>query len=122
MATTQRALTIWSKTLAATGGALEPTKTFFVPIIPEWKGNKVILQKAALQQRLFVDDSNGRSYITQKDPTQSYFSLGIWLSPTGDESRQVQHLKDLISEWGMKTSTNKLTWHLARIAIQSTVG
>jgi hypothetical protein len=37
---TQTALNQWESTLRATGGALEPSKTFFVPIIMEWKGNK----------------------------------------------------------------------------------
>jgi hypothetical protein len=37
---TRSALDLWADSLGATGGKLEDTKTHFMPIIHEWKGNK----------------------------------------------------------------------------------
>lgn len=120
---TQNALNTWASILAATGGALEPTKTFYVPMIPEWKGNKANLKRMDHRHNLHLRDSNQEyTVLPQKDPNHSFFSLGIWQSPTGDETHQLQYLQSIINAWGSKTSTNKLPWNLARIAVKSTVG
>lgn len=121
--TTQHALTTWSKTLAATGGELEPSKTFYVPILPRWRGSKVIMQTPTSANCLYLVHHNGhKEYLDQKDPRKPFFSLGIWQSPIGDETRQVQHLQDIITQWGNKTDENKMTWHHARLAVRSTIG
>lgn len=75
------------------------------------------------RHNLHLRDSN-QEYTTlpQKDPNHSFFSLGIWQSHTGDEKHQLQYLQSIINDWGSKTSTNKLTWNLARIAVKSTIG
>lgn len=122
-AKTQKAINLWSSTLSATGGALEPSKTFFVPIIPEWKGARVILATDSSERTIHLDHSNGtRTVLTKKESGDAFFSLGIWQCPAGDETRQTQHLIDIISEWGKKTSINKLSWHHARIAVKATIG
>ena len=75
----QNTLDLWSKTLAATGGELEPTKTFYVPIIPRWKGNKVSLVDDASCHPLTITDPNGKSTtIARKKSDEPFFSLGIW--------------------------------------------
>jgi hypothetical protein len=119
----QTAINLWSQLLAATGGALESSKTFYVPIITEQKGTKLVLSTKYKERRISLEDDNGeRTYLLQKDPTEAFFTLGIWQSPTGNEERQKKHLIDIIKEWGVNTTTNKLTWHHARLAVRSTIG
>jgi len=119
----QRALTLWAQSLAATGGELEPSKTFYIPIFPQWEGNKLRLDQQASHHTLTIKDSKGTStVIERKQPTEPFFSLGIWQSPDGSETRQQLHLLDIIKQWGFKTSHHKLTWQQARIAVKFTIG
>jgi hypothetical protein len=120
---TQNALNQWESTLKATGGALEPSKTFCVPIITEWKGNKKVLTSPSASPELTLHGINDtRQAIRQHSPTEAFFTLGIWQSPSGDESSQLDYIKSKIQEWGVKTSLHPLTWVQARIAIKSTLG
>lgn len=120
---TQQAIQLWSNTLAATGGALEPSKTFYVPIIPVWRGAYITVSKDNSDRQISLQSRDGmKSYLLKKDPKHSFFSLGIWQSPSGDEIRQVQHLKDIIRNWGEATTLRKMTWQHARIAVKATVG
>lgn len=50
------------------------------------------------------------------------FTLGIWQSPSGEESHQLQHMSKQIKSWGNSTTSNKITWGHARIAVQATIG
>jgi hypothetical protein len=70
---TQNALNTWASILAATGGALEPTKTFYVPMIPEWKGNKANLKRMDHRHNLHLRDSNQEyTVLPKKDPNNSF--------------------------------------------------
>lgn len=121
--TTQQAIQTWSSTLAATGGALEPTKTFYVPIIPGWKGSRTELRKDRSHHQIsLVNNDGSNTHLVKKDPQDSFFSLGLWQSPTGDETRQTKHMQDIICAWGHSTSTHKISWKHARIAVKSTIG
>ena len=120
---TQQALNLWVNTLAATGGELETTKTFYVPIIPYWQGTKLKLDKSTSIHKLSITNSKGcNATIEKKQPDEAFFSLGMWQTPTGLEVRQKQYLLDTIEEWGAKTNLHKLTWHQARIAAKCTIG
>lgn len=119
----QKAINTWSNILAATGGALEPSKTFYIPIIPEQKGKKLTLSTKYSEKKISLENKMGeRLHIEQKDPNDAFFTLGIWQSPSGNKERQKKHLIDIIHAWGVSTSTNKLTWQHARIAVQTTIG
>lgn len=120
---TQGALDLWSQSLAATGGALEGSKTFYVPMITEWKGNTTILSAKDGGRQLYLNQSGGeRTVVIKRHPNESFFTLGIWQSPSGDESVQKDHLIKIIREWGQTTSINRMSWTHARIALQSTIG
>jgi hypothetical protein len=120
---TQSAVNTWSSILQATGGQLEPSKTFCVPILHQWKGHRAVLQRDTsddLQINLCAD---GRlTPIDKKDPNAPFFTLGIWQSPSGKEDAQKEHLLQKIALWDKATTSNKITWTQARIASKATIG
>lgn len=120
---TQQALAQWSSTLRATGGELEPSKTFYVPIITEWKGKEKIVTEPKEPKELYLKTIDGRvATLASCKPTESFFTLGIWQSPSGNETKQLEYLLSKIQQWGNKTDANKLMWIQTRIAIRSTIG
>mmetsp|Transcript_14155 Transcript_14155/g.26583 ORF Transcript_14155/g.26583 Transcript_14155/m.26583 type:complete len:166 (+) Transcript_14155:171-668(+) len=119
----QHTLDLRAKLLAATGGELESTKTFYIIIIPYWHGTSLKLDKCTSPYTLSITDSSGTTTpMERKQPNDSFFSLGMWQSPTGSDERQKQYLIDTITKWGTNTSLNKLTWQQARIATKCTIG
>jgi Reverse transcriptase (RNA-dependent DNA polymerase). len=121
---TQGATDTWSSILRATGGDLEPSKTFCVPILHKWQGSTSTLlstMEDELQIHLMTSE-NQLLAIEKKDPNESFFTLGIWQSPSGDETAQKQYLLEKINDWNYKTNQRTLTWAQAQIASRSTIG
>jgi Reverse transcriptase (RNA-dependent DNA polymerase). len=121
---TQGAIDTWSSLLRATGGELEPSKTFCVPIIHTWRGHRPVLQTKSIDNpQIRIRSSNDQSTVIQKtDPNDSFFTLGIWQSPSGDETKQKRYLLEKIHDWNHKTNHHKLTWGQAQIASRATIG
>jgi Reverse transcriptase (RNA-dependent DNA polymerase). len=64
---TQGAIDTWSSSLRATGGDLEPSKTFCVPIIHKWQGRKHILQaKSDEELQIYIKNYNGQHTVIDK--------------------------------------------------------
>lgn len=120
---TQESLNKWASMLQATGGALEPTKTFYVPIIPQWQGNHKEVKPIAWDNELILKGPDGRATtLQQNDPNDTFFTLGIWQSPSGNEEKQQDYLIKKIKEWGINTNKHNMSWRHASIAVQSTLG
>lgn len=121
---TQAAFNQWSSTLRATGGAIEPTKTFCVPITSQWQGSHKVVMGNTQEHNLNMEDSNGNQVtLQQQNPNSAFFTLGMRQSPSGDETKEQQdYLVGRIKDWEHKTNLNKLTWSQARIAAQATLG
>lgn len=114
LTTTQKSLDQWNATLRITGGALEPSKTFFCVINGPLRDSNV--------QPLTVQDATQRTLITRKEPEESFFSLGIWQSPMGTETKQVEHMIEKIETWSNKTGDKGISRYHARTAVSSTLG
>lgn len=84
---TQSAVDTWSSILRATGGDLEPSKTFCVPILHQWKGaQSTLLAQTDDKLQIYIKSSNNQlAAIEKQDPNESFFTLGIWQSPSGNE-------------------------------------
>jgi hypothetical protein len=120
---TESALDLWAGTLGATGGALEDSKTYIVPIIHCYKKHLPALANIRDEYNLHLKRPDGSKIaLLRKTPTDSLFTLGIWQSPSSDETRQIQHMISQIKTWGKNTTNNKISWVHARIAIQATIG
>jgi hypothetical protein len=74
MTATQRALDQWASTLRATGGALEPSKTFYVPIVNDWKGSTKRVLSPNTTCDLYINNSDGSKTTLKKFPPSDSFS------------------------------------------------
>jgi len=120
---TQSALDLWSGSLRATGGELEDSKTYFIPIIHNWKGSKAFLQRTCTDTQLHLKQHDRvQTDLEGKNPNDSFFTLGIWQSPSGNENKQIEHMVNQIKSWGQQTTDNKMPWVHARIAVKATIG
>ena len=119
---TQKGFNLWNGLLRITGGDLETSKTFFIPIIHKWQGPNKALD-TTMNHHLYMKQGEGNDIpLTQKDPYDSFFSLGIWQSPSGNDNKQKERLIDQIRQWDTSTTNQKLTWLLARLALMTTIG
>lgn len=82
---TQSALDLWSGTLEATGGELEDSKTYYIPIIHKWQGATTALIDKCNYQLFLKRHDGSRTMLEGKNPNKSFFTLGIWQSPSGNE-------------------------------------
>jgi hypothetical protein len=121
---TQHAVNQWASILRVTGGALEPSKTFYVPIVNLWTGTvKQVTTSIDAGRQLYLQDGDGSAtLLPQYRPSEAFFSLGIWQSPSGDDTRQQEHLISKMKSWGTDTSLKKIPWTHTRVAIRSTLG
>lgn len=88
-----------------------------------WKGAHKILKQKDDSYRIYLHSNDGHpTLIDQKDPNDAFYTLGIWQSPSGDDTKQKQHLLTKIKEWGENTTENRMSWIHARIAIKATIG
>ena len=81
---TQGTVNTWSSILQATGGELEPNKTFCMPIMRAWQGTQPTLHTKTPDtlQVLHLNVANSQpTVIEKKDPDESFFTLGIWQFP-----------------------------------------
>jgi hypothetical protein len=70
----QEALDHWGSTLACTGGALEPAKSFYMYINPTWKGPNVCLGPHDKKHELMMNNVQGQRISLQNKRQQKHFS------------------------------------------------
>jgi hypothetical protein len=89
----------WEKLLFSSGGALELKKCFYYLIHWQWiHGLPRITPAAQMTHLPSIKLTSGRDVdeiaITQKDATEAHKTLGVYMTPTGDESAQVAALTE----------------------------
>lgn len=108
----QEAINHWNSILRITGGALEPTKTFWC---------KIGCENDETQQ-INIKQGDRLDAIPQKLSKEAFLTLGVWQSPSGNEHRQLEFLQLKIKEWSQTTGDNFISKYVARTAILSTIG
>ena len=117
----QASLELWECLLRTTGGAIEPSKTFWVRIAHEWKNGRPVLKKADQTEELWVKNSSGTpEKIEQIDPSTARRTLGVWQAADGQEDTQTAVLLSKIKNWG-EHSTG-MTKKESSTAMVSTIG
>ena len=117
----QASLELWESLLRTTGGAIEPSKTFWVKILYEWKNVKHTLQKANHNEELWVRNSTGTpEKIDQIEPNIARRTLGVWQAADGQEDTQTKILISKIGKWGKNTAD--MTRKESNTAVVSTIG
>ena len=55
------------------------------------------------------------------EPTKAQETLGVYLAPDGNETKQIQHLQTKIAKWVENVRTKHISRHHAMLALQSTI-
>ena len=104
LANAQASLELWECLLRTTGGAIEPTKTFWVRILHVWKNGTATLQNPDQTEELWVKISQGiLEKIKQINPSTAKRTLGVWQAADGQEDTQTEVLVSKIQDWGENT-------------------
>ena len=83
---------LWEKLLFITGGRLELSKCFWIPITWKWQGGTptlIIKQARAHSLRLWESESDESIHIPRKSAKEYEKRLGVWSSCTGQWNKEV---------------------------------
>ena len=95
VAQVQRAIYYWAKLLQATGGSLKPEKCYWYLLSYKFVRGVACLKtiQDIKQYTLLIPQPNGDEVpIALKSPNAASEVLGIWMSPTEDGTRHLQHM------------------------------
>jgi hypothetical protein len=112
----QRSLDLWAGGLAATGGQLEPTKTFWYNIQFLWRdGTWRYGSKTDFPASITMQNTDGtRSVLEQVEVREGRRTLGVRLAPDGNNQSEFLYLQDQCNEWADKIRSGMLpkryTW------------
>jgi len=118
---TQQTQTILEGLSKATGGALNPTKSFWWMMDFEWKHGIAKIQKDSSRYpdiRL-KDKHNNHRILELKKPDTAERILGVHQAPLNDGSEQTRALRTKVNKFTNSLKRQKLPTHLAWLAIQS---
>jgi hypothetical protein len=106
----QQALTHWEEALRITGGALEPTKTFWYLIDFKWdNGNWQYKTIAESPGELEVRNPDGDiQEIERVETTEARRTLGVRLAPDGNNEAEIEYLTEQAELWADNVRTNNL--------------
>ena len=108
---TQSASTSWGKLLLATGGALKPVKCFYYMIDYEWQedGSWTYSDLVDTTPQVTVPLADGsHAGIDHLPVTCPKKTLGIWTSPAGDCTKQIEVIVSTVKTWGLRLQVGKL--------------
>ena len=92
---------MWETLIRATGGAIEPVKSFWVGINPSIDSiGNTVLRKCPQQQEIVLRGLDGKTeLLQQKSHEEAYEGLGVWQAPNGQEETQTSKLIKKIELW-----------------------
>lgn len=107
----QKDFTTWDRLLYATGGLLELQKCFFYMTIWQFKddGSTRVISPEETEVTLTIDRKDGTSVqIQQKHPNEAHKLLGIFRSPTGNQTPQADALTDKSNNYARAINSSGL--------------
>ena len=120
----QNAIDAWSSGLRVSGGAIVPSKSWIYPIQFSFdhKGNPTYDEMENLGLNFTVKDANEqRQALSLVPANEARETLGVFLAPDGNESKQIEHLKSKVNHWSDKVRTNHISKYHASLAVSSTI-
>ena len=93
----QKTIDYWEGIAKVTGGAMDPAKCWFYSIFFEWKNGKWkygILNPNQAAEVSIKDKDDVRGPLTYVKPDEAKEMLGVFLSPDGNNAKQVQILRE----------------------------
>ena len=122
-ASLQQSLDLWEGGIRATGGAIEPDKSFWYLIDFVWtKGTWRYATEDDCPAQLTVLDLNGiRKTLKRLHPSQAERTLGVRLAPDGSWQAEFEYLLAQGKKWADNTRAARLPRHLVRQSMASTI-
>jgi hypothetical protein len=120
----QSAVAAWEGGLRATGGALEPTKSFRYPIEFGWKAGEPYYKsvKECNVDPITVRDPFGTILPLQcLEPSHAERTLGVRLAPDGNMETQFEYMLETAQSWVTRLKAGHLPRHLTWKAWMSTI-
>ena len=120
----QTAILRWEGGLKATGGALVPSKSFVYPIDFKFDKSGKVHYKSVDEIGAHFEAPNAEGIITQLDqlePTDARETLGVYLSPDGQNVEAIEQLRKKAKNWSDLVLTGHLTAEDVRKAMDTTV-
>ncbi len=98
----QKSVTNWEGLLKALGGMLVPEKCFWYAIKFQWSNNKwMYMNQEQLPTKLMVQEETGQLVtIPHLEPSKACRTLGVRLTPDGNNKEKAKYLTQVTSEWG----------------------
>jgi hypothetical protein len=117
----QEALRVWEGCLRASGGAIEPAKTFWYGIDFAWdKGNWKYQEE--WDRTLEVRNPGGTMEILEQvDVSEARRTLGVRLAPDGNDREQAKVMVSVIRQWAEGLRTNNLPRNYAWLSYKTTL-
>lgn len=123
----------WAGILRASGGKLEPSKSFWYLAKQEWSGNAWKYKTTSNKEQISVEDEDGTSIkITKLQAHKARETLGIFTALNRNQKQQVEKLKKvtktvsarfwkadvtLTEIWEIFKSTLNKTWDYPKVAV-----
>jgi hypothetical protein len=119
----QQSIDMWEGGLAATGGQLEPSKTFWYNIDFKWSdGCWRYAQIAELPSELSMEkDKGGRTILDRVEVNEGRRTLGMRLAPDGNNAEEFQYLRSQCDTWADKIRSGILPRTTIWVAFTSTI-
>ena len=120
----QSAINTWEGGLRATGGALVPEKSWVYPIKYSWnaKGDPQLTPTQELDINFTVKNSAQEiKQLQLVSPHSAKETLGVFLSPNGSHSTQIEYLKTKTTTWANKIRTHNISPHNALLSLHTTI-
>jgi hypothetical protein len=119
----QQNINLWAGGLAATGGQLEPEKTYWYNINFKWnQGRWAYTSIAESPANLTTDDLSGDVDTLERVETkEGRRTLGVRLAPDGNNEAEYKYLKEQADQWADKVRCGMLDKRLTWQAFSSTI-
>jgi hypothetical protein len=120
----QDAINRWEGGLKATGGTILPQKSFVYPIIfdfdqsGKWSYRKV----EEVDHQFSVSDHNNNTHnLEELKVSEGRCTLGVHLSPDGNNTEAIRHLRKKVEEWNKYINSGHLNRQDKWLAMESTI-
>ncbi|CAJ1960231.1 unnamed protein product, partial [Cylindrotheca closterium] len=110
----QAAASMWAEGISATGGAINPDKSFWWLIDFAWDGREgqwTFRKKNQLlpDHRLQIPGLSGKlEYLRRLELGEAEKTLGVMLAPLEDQKAHVSHLKGIAKRWAEQVRSGHL--------------
>ena len=102
----QASVELWEKCTEISGGCLVPTKSWWTLIDFTWKDGKWSYSEDMDDVNIAIKDVNGNLVeLNQLAANEAQKMLGVWLSPDGNNDKQIVEMRKTTVKWAEKVRT-----------------